>query len=430
MSEFDAIIVGAGPAGSAAAIRLASKEQNVLLVEKSDPPGSKNVSGGVLWGNDLTNVIPDWEKTAPVERFVETKSVAFLTKESKIGVDFSSKKFENQKTGYTVLRAKFDQYLAKKAKDAGAMVASGVTVDKLAFDNGKVIGVEQNGDVITADTVVLAEGANPRVAIESGLRKPLGDHDVAIGVKEVVKLTEPIINERFNLKGKSGYACEYVLGFLEGGVHAGGFLYTNKDSISLGAVISMKSLRQNNQTYSFDIIEQFKEHPYIAPLLEGGRVEEYSAHMVVEGGLQSVPKLYGDGFMVAGDGAGFSFSNGMVLQGMNYAIASGIQAADTFLDAKGSGDFSSSSLSKYKERLKESYVLKDLHTFNGISDLTWSPFMHEKLPQVLESTMLGIFMEEGKPKKHMSKILRESMAESGLSTSEMLLQGYRMMRRM
>ncbi len=430
MSEFDAIVVGAGPAGSAAAIRLASKEQNVLLVEKSDPPGSKNVSGGVLWGHDLTNVIPDWEKTAPVERFVGTKSVAFLTKESKIGIDFSTKKFENQKTGYTVLRTKFDQYLAKKAKDSGAMVASGITVDKLAFDNEKVIGIEQNGDVITADTVILAEGANPRVAIESGLRKPLNDHDTAIGVKEVIKLTEPIINDRFNLTGKSGFACEYVLGFLEGGVHAGGFLYTNKDSISLGAVISMKSLRQNNQTYSFDIIEQFKEHPFIAPLIEGGRVEEYSAHLVVEGGLQSVPKLYGDGFMVAGDGAGFSFSNGMVLQGMNYAIASGIQAADTFIDAKNSGDYSSNALSKYKSRLKESYVLRDLHTFNGISELTWSPFMHEKLPEVLENTMLGLFMEEGVPKKHMSKILRESMAKSGLSTSEMLLQGYRMMRRM
>lgn len=430
MSEFDAIVVGAGPAGSAAAIRLASNQKNVLLVEKSDPPGSKNVSGGVLWGNDLGTVIPDWEKTAPVERFVETKSVAFLTKESKIGIDFSTKKFEQNKTGYTVLRTKLDQYLAKKAKDAGAMVASGITVDKLAFDNGKVIGIEQNGDVITSDTVILAEGANPRVAIESGIRKPLNDHDVAIGVKEVIKLTEPVINERFNLNGKSGYACEYVLGFLEGGVRAGGFLYTNKDSISLGAVISMQSLRQNNQTYSFDIIEQFKEHPFIAPIIDGGRVEEYSAHLVMEGGLQSVQNLYGDGYMIAGDGAGFSFSNGMILQGMNYAIASGIMAADTFMDAQSKNDFSSSSLSKYKNMLKESYVLKDLNTFNGIGDITWSSFMHEKLPQVLEATMLGIFMEEGSPKKHMSKILRESMAKSGMSTSEMLLQGYRMMRRM
>lgn len=430
MSEFDAIVVGAGPAGSAAAIRLASNQQNVLLVEKSDPPGSKNVSGGVLWGNDLASVIPDWEKTAPLERFVETKSVAFLTKESKIGIDFSTKKFENRKTGYTVLRTKLDQYLAKKAKDSGAMVASGVTVDRLAFDNGKVIGVEQNGDVITADTVILAEGANPRVAIDSGLRKPLADHDVAIGVKEVIKLTEPIINDRFNLAGKSGYACEYVLGFLDGGVHAGGFLYTNKDSISLGAVISMGYLRQNNQTYSFDITEQFKQHPFIAPLIEGGRVEEYSAHLVMEGGLQSVQNLYGDGYMIAGDGAGFSFSNGMVLQGMNYAIASGVMAADTFIDAKNTGDFSSATLSKYKARLRESYVLRDLNTFSGIGDITWSPLIHEKLPQLLENTMMNVFMEEGKPKKHMSKILRESMATSGLSTSEMIIQAYRMMRRM
>lgn len=430
MGEFDAIVVGAGPAGAAAAIRLALNEQNVLLVEKSDPPGSKNVSGGVLWGNDLAAVVPDWEKTAPVERFVQTKSVAFLTKESKIGIDFSTKKFESKKTGYTVLRTKLDQWLAKKAKDSGAMVASGITVDKLAFEKGKVVGIEQSGDVITADTVILAEGANPRIAIDSGIREPLSDHDVAIGIKEVIKLPEQTINERFNLSGKSGYACEYVLGFLEGGVHAGGFLYTNKDSISLGAVISMKSLRKDNNTYSFDIIEQFKEHPFIAPLIDGGRVEEYSAHLVMEGGLQSVHKLYGDGYMIAGDAAGFSFSNGMVLQGMNYAIASGLMAADTFVEAKKRKDFSSGSLAKYKELLKQSYVLKDLHTFNGIGDVTWSPLMHETLPGVLENAMLNIFMEEGIPKKHMSKIFRESMAASGLSTSELILQAYRMMRRM
>ena len=429
MSEFDAILVGAGTAGSAAAIRLAANQRNVLLVEKSDPPGSKNVSGGVLWGNDLAGILPDWESTAPLERFVESKSVAFLTKESKISIDFSTKKFEAKKTGYTVLRTKFDQWLAKKAKDAGATVASGITVDRLAFEGDRVIGVEQDGDIITGNTVILAEGANPRVAIDSGIRKPLDDHDVAIGVKEVIKLPEQTINDRFNLTGKAGFACEYVLGF-GSGVHAGGFLYTNRDSISIGAVISMKSLREKNSIYSYDIIEQFTGHPFIAPLIAGGRVEEYSAHLVIEGGLSSVPRLYGNGFMVTGDGAGFSFSNGMVLQGMNYAIASGIMAADTAQDAKKSGDYSAKTLSRYEERLKDSYVLKDMYNFNGIQNITWSPLVQEKFPDLLESLMLSMFMEEGKPKKHMSKILRESMSSVGLSTTQMMIQGYRMLRRM
>ena len=430
MSEFDVIVVGAGPAGASAAIRLASKQQNVLLVERSDPPGSKNVSGGVLWGNNLGEVVPEWEKSAPLERYVDTKSVAFLTEKSKISIDFSTKKFEENKTGYTVLRTKFDQWLSKKAKDAGAMVVSGVTIDKLVFDGDRVIGVEQDGDTITADTVILAEGANPRVAIDSGIREPLKDEDVAIGVKEVIKLPEKTINERFNLRGKAGFACEYVLGYIKDGVEAGGFLYTNKDSISIGAVISMKHLRKSNKVYSFDIMDEFAEHPYIAPLLEDGKVEEYSAHLVQEGGFKSIPKLFGNGYMIAGDGAGFSFSNGLVLQGMNYAISSGIMAADTFIDAKEKGTFSADSLSGYRKKLEDSYVMKDMRTFNGIGDVTWSPYVHKEVPNMLENVMMGMFFEDGKPKKHLMKLLMDSMSTSGMKTSDMLVQAYRMMRRM
>lgn len=430
MSEFDAIVVGGGPAGTSAAMRLAANKLNVLLVEKADPPGSKNVSGGVLWGNSLGSVMPDWEKTAPLERYVKSKGIGFLTKESSINIDFRSTKFDSTHTGYTVLRTKLDQFMNKKAKDSGATVVNGVTVDRLAFDGKKVIGVEQDGDIITSDAVILAEGANPRVAIDSGIRPPLKDEDVAIGVKEVIKLPEKTINERFNLKEKEGFAGEYVLGFLEGGVEAGAFLYTNKDSISLGVVISMKHLRENNKTYSFDLIEQFKEHPSIAPLVEGGTVDEYSAHMVQEGGLASVPKLYGDGYMIAGDAAGFSFSNGLVLQGMNYAIASGVAAADTIVEAKGGSGISENSLSRYREKLMDSFVLRDMYTFKGIQDVTWGKLAHKAMPGLLENVMLGLFMENDEPKKHVSQLLRDAMKSSGLKSSDLLIEGYRMFRRL
>lgn len=430
MSEFDAIVVGGGPAGTSATIKLASNNLNVLLVEKADPPGSKNVSGGVLWGNGLGGVVPDWEKSAPLERYVKEKGVGFLTKDSSIDISFRSRKFDSNHTGYSVLRTKLDQFMFKKAKDSGATVVSGVTVDKLAFKDKKVIGIEQDGDVITADAVILAEGANPRVAIDSGIRPPLNDQDVAIGVKEVIKLPEKTINERFNLKEKEGYAGEYVLGFLEGGVEAGGFLYTNKESISLGVVISMKHLRENNKTYSFDIVDQFREHPSIAPLVEGGKIDEYSAHMVQEGGLASIPKLYGDGYLIAGDAAGFSFSNGLVLQGMNYAISSGIAAADTLIEAKSSSGVSENSFSRYREKLMDSFVLKDMYTFKGIGNVTWSKLVHGAMPNLLESVMLGLFMETGEPKKHISQHLKEAMKAAGLKSSSLLLEGYRMFRRL
>ncbi len=430
MSEFDAIVVGGGPAGSSAAMRLASAGHNVLLVEKADPPGSKNVSGGVLWGNDLEAVIPDWQKTAPVERYVKAKGVGFLTKDSNIGLEFRSGLFDKNRAGHMVLRAKLDQWLVKKAKDMGAMVASGVTVDRVAFEKGKAIGVEQDGDLITSDCVILAEGANPRVAIDSGLREPLNDKDVAIGVKEVIKLSEKTVNERFNLREKEGFAGEYVLGFLPDQVEAGGFLYTNKETISAGVVISMKHLRENDRTYSFDIIEQFLEHPAIAPLVDGGSVEEYSAHMVQEGGIERVPKLFGNGYMIAGDAAGFSFSNGLVLQGMNYAIASGIAAADTFIEAKKGSGVSEETLAGYRKRLLDSYVLKDLYNFRGIDEVTWGKLPHRAIPNALEHIMKGLFIEQGVPKKHLYQLMTEALGESGIRTSDAVLEGYRMLRRM
>ena len=430
MSEFDVIVVGAGPAGSSAAISLASKKVNVLLVEKSDPPGTKNVSGGVLWGHELDNIIPDWEKTAPVERYVKSKTVGFLTEDSSINIDFRSRKFDENKSGYTVLRVKLDQWLAKKASEAGAMLVNGVTVDRLAMKDGRVIGVEQDGDTITADTVILAEGANPRVAIQSGIREPLKDHDVAIGVKEVIKLPEEKINERFNLRGKEGFAGEYVLGFLKDGVEAGGFLYTNKDSISLGAVVSMEHLRSNGNTHSFDIIEQFNSHPSIAPLIEGGKIDEYSAHMVQEGGYGSIPKLFGDGYMITGDAAGFSFSNGLVLQGMNYAIQSGITAADTFMELKEKGNYSDSALSLYQDKLQKTFVMQDMTNFKGIEKVTWGNLIHQHLPGILESVMLEIFMENGMPKRHMYKILMDAMKKENVSSSKMISESFKMIRRL
>ncbi|MGC8609674.1 MAG: FAD-dependent oxidoreductase, partial [Thermoplasmata archaeon] len=346
MSEFDAIVIGAGPAGSSAAIRLAQNKLNVLLVERGDPPGTKNVSGAVLWGDDLAKVVPEWEHSAPIERYVSRKEIAFLTEKSKISIGFNSEDLFEKKSGKIIVRGKFDQWLAKKAKDAGSMLVTGVTVDKLAMKDGKVIGVMQDDDTITADVVIVAEGANPRTLINSGLRNKLADRDVALGMKETIKLPEEVINERFNISSKEGFASEYVMGFLDGGVQGGGFLYTNKDTLSLGAVTSLDYLRKNGNVHSYDIMEKFEEHPFIKNLTKDGIVEEYSAHLIPEAGLAGVPKLYGDGYLVAGEAGSLAFSNGMMLQGINYAIASGVMAADTIIENKGKS--SAQALSAYE----------------------------------------------------------------------------------
>ncbi|MEM3318747.1 MAG: FAD-dependent oxidoreductase, partial [Thermoplasmatales archaeon] len=199
MPDYDAIVVGAGNAGSAAAISMASKGLSVLLVDRSDPPGAKNLSGGVLWGNDLSRILPKWQSEAPLERYIQNKKIGFLTEKSSIIIDFKTQIFEENKVGYTVLRAKFDPWLAKKAKEAGAMVIPGITVESLAMKDGKVIGVQESGDTITANVVILAEGVNPRLSIEAGLRPPLKDWEVSVGVKEIIKLSPQKIEDRFNL---------------------------------------------------------------------------------------------------------------------------------------------------------------------------------------------------------------------------------------
>ncbi|MCL4330276.1 MAG: FAD-dependent oxidoreductase [Candidatus Thermoplasmatota archaeon] len=430
MSEFDAIVVGAGPAGSSAAIKMANAGLKVLLVERGDPPGTKNVSGGILWGKDLSQIIPDWEKTAPLERFVERKVTSFLTADSEISIDFKTLKFSTDRTGYAVLRTRLDQYLSKKASQAGATVITGITVDSLHMENGKVLGVVNEEDTITSDCVILAEGANPRVAIKAGLRQPPGDDDVALGIKQVYKLPEATINERYNLRGNAGFAGEYVLSFLEDDVYAGGFLYTNKDSISAGVVVSLSKLRENGKTRSFDIMEKFVSHPFISRLLEGGQIQEYSAHLVYEGGYSTMAKLYGNGYMIAGDAAGFSFSNGMVIEGMNYAIASGIMAGEAAIQAKKEGDFSDQSLSRYGRMLEESYAIKDKKTFRGIEKVTWSPLVHRIIPRIAENSMMKLFNETGEPKDHVVRILLDSAFDQGISKSDLLIQGYRLMRRM
>ncbi len=428
MSEFDAIVIGAGPAGSSAAIRLAQNKLNVLLVERGDPPGTKNVSGAVLWGDDLSKVVPDWERSAPIERYVSRKEIAFLTEKSKISIGFNSEDLFEKRSGKIIVRSKFDQWFAKKAKDAGAMLLTGITVDRLAMKDGKVIGVVQDDDIITADAVIVAEGANPRVLINSGLRKKLADHDVALGMKETIKLPEDVINERFNLSSKEGFASEYVMGFLDGGVQGGGFLYTNKDTISLGAVTSLDYLRKNGNVHSYDIMEKFEEHPYIKNLIKDGIVQEYSAHLIPESGLAGVPKLYGDGYLVAGEAGSLAFSNGMMLQGINYAIASGMMAADTVVENK--GNMSAQALSSYEAKLRNSYVLGDLYTFKGIQNVIWNPFIQHLLPGIIEKVFMQMFEESGNPKKHITDILKQSVKESDTTSKDLLLNGYRLMRKM
>ena len=422
MADFDVIVVGAGVAGSTAATRMAQKGLNVLLVDRAKPIGSKNLSGGVIWGHDLDEVFPNWwhASEGAVERPITTKGVSFLTKDSGFTASFSTNDWKREPhNAFSVLRAKFDLYLSEQAAKAGVTVVDGVNIEHLAIEdvNGirKVVGVVQDGATISADCVVLADGANSRLSMDLGIRGKLDRKHYVTGVKQVVKFpSEEALQERFALGPNEGAAYEFVLGYLENGAKAGGFLYTNRDTVSLGVVVNLDSIWEKG-VYNYKIMEAFRTHPTVAALLKGGDMVEYGAHLIPEGGLHCVPQLYGTGWLVVGDAAGFVYSNGLVIHGMNYAARSGILAADACVAAKKHGGFSERNLSVYKRMIDESFIMQDLKKFDTMHDFVWDDVNHQVLPGLVENVFKGLFTNTGEPKENAETHVRRYLREKRVS---------------
>lgn len=400
--RFDAIIVGAGPAGSIAAYCMAKEGLDVLLIERGTTPGSKNLTGGRLYGHSLDKIIPNFWKEAPVERMVTRETVTFLTGESAISLDVKSEKF-NDSPSYTVLRADFDAWLADKTEEAGAMVASGVLVDELLMEDGKVVGVRSGEDEMYANVVIAADGVNSLLAKKAGLRGELLPKHVATGVKEVIELPRKVIEDRFNLTEDIG-AAQLFVGECTKGLQGGGFLYTNKDSISLGLVITAEEFAHTEYCIA-DLMEEFKMHPSIHPLIKDGKVVEYSAHLVPEGGLNMMPPLLTDGLLIVGDAAGLVLNTGYMVRGMDFAIASGEAAAKAVINAKNKEDYSKQSLSLYKEELESSFVLKDLKTYEKAPEFMENHRIFGQYPKLVEEMMINLFRVDGTP----AQPLRKSM---------------------
>ncbi len=416
-------------AGSAAAIRMAQQGIDVLLVERADEGGAKNLSGGILWGDDLAKILPDWKAGMPVERPVSNKKVGLLGDQTAFVVDYHDETMKEETVGYAVLRARTDPWLLEQAKAAGATVVTGVNVESLWKENGHVKGVVVGEEITTADVVVVADGANSRITLESDLRhgrKKLDEHHNALGVKEVLKLPKEVMEDRFGIGEDGGMAGEFVFG-RDDGVMAGGFLYTNKDTISLGVVINLATLPQEkgNSLSTHDIMEQFRLHPYIHNLTKGAELVEYGAHLVPEGGYQAFSELHSDGVLVCGDAAGFCFSNGIVIQGMNYAIRSGICAADAVAHALKKGDSSAVTLSHYVHLLEKDGIISDFKRFKNVGKALWNPRLFSKYPAFMAEMFRNILRAEG-PKQKMKNHLFDAAKKAGVSKKELLQDGMTM----
>lgn len=422
--RYDAIVVGAGMAGNAAAYRLAQAGLEVVLVERGPYPGSKNLSGGVLYGRVLHELIPNYWEEAPVERAITHNAVTFMTGDAAFSLDARTGAFgQPPYNAFTVLRGKFDRWFAGRAEAAGAMLVTGIKVDRLLREDGRVVGVAAGEDEIRADVVIAADGANSFLAQEAGLRGRIPTGQIALGVKELIGLPRETIEERFRLTGDEGAAYS-IVGFATGGVPGGGFLYTNRESLSVGLVVDLDELVQRRMTPA-DMIEEFLAHPMIAPLVKGGALLEYGAHLVPEGGVAMMPHLVMDGMLVAGDAAGLTINNGFVVRGMDLAIGSGLAAAETVLEARARGDFSAPALDGYRRRLEESFVMKDMRTYAGAPDFLENERLYTAYPEILTGLMQAIYQHDARPRPHLAPALLKILKENRVSLFDLARDGWK-----
>lgn len=418
--KFDCIIIGGGIAGLSAAMTLARNNMKFLLIERGEFSGAKNVSGGVLWGEGLAKLVPNyWEdEDAGFERFINHRRLTFMDEDSSFSLDFKSESFNGAPyKGVIVLRSKFDNWLSEKVQEAieqsehpdESFMAPNILVEEVLMEDGRAVGIRAGEEKFYADSVIIAEGVNNLLTRQVGLQEDYVPADaLAVGVKEIIKYDQKVLEDRFQLNGLSGMSNEFI-GTATMGVEGGGFLYTNRDSISFGLVLGMISLRDAKLT-PYDVLNHFKAHPVIKDILKDGEVVEYSAHAVSTGDMKVMPKeLYTNGLLIAGEAANLLMNSGKAIQGMDYALHSGVLAAETLVEAKKAGDYSKAVLKSYRDKLEGSFVLKDMRNFQDAVHFLHSPQMFETVPNLVCDFGKQFFSIKNEPTPKTRKMLTKSI---------------------
>src|SRR6058998_4038421 len=414
LGGFEVAVVGAGPAGSAAAITLAREGVQVLLVERGTFPGSKNVFGGRIYSYALKKLLGDSWKNAPIERFVRKEGITFMTSDNAFSVEFESKDPEGS---FTAKRGKFDKWLAEQAEKAGASLVSDIRVDDLIIDGGRVRGIIAGQDKIPTDAVIACDGTTTGLARKAGLVEMLEPRTISMGMKDVVELPADTIEERFGLEPGEGTANVFV-GSPTDGIRGGGFLYTNKESVALGLVVGAEDV-SSRKISAPSLMEKMRNHPKIRRLLKNGKTVEYDAHMIPEAGPGMLTRPYTGGMLVAGDAAGHLLNNGYTFRGVDMAIVSGIAAAQTILEARKRKDYSAQFLQTYERRLREEPALKDMYTFSKVPRYLRNNRLYNVYPELVCNSVEAIYRVDGNGKRKIYKELR-AQTKSKVSTISLI----------
>ncbi|MFM2078461.1 MAG: hypothetical protein RJA49_2351 [Actinomycetota bacterium] len=366
--DVDVVVVGGGPAGSCAAIVAARAGLSVVLLERGPFPGSKNMYGGVVYPRILDDLIPNWWEEAPIQRWVTRRSTMLLTDTQALTVDFRSEAWGAPPyNGATAFRPDWDHWLA---------------------------GLYEHADA----------------------------KHFTLGVKETLALPKEVIDERFAVRERHGVDIEILGG--TGKVNGGGFLYTGLDTVAVGVVLKLPKLAAQQQRPE-QLIAGLKAHPAIAPLVQGAELKEYSAHLIPEAGLKMMPKMTTAGMLVAGDAAALCLAAGIWLEGVNFAMASGMYAGEAAAEAIQAGDVTENGLRGYQRRISDTFVLKDHRKLHRAPELVLSDRVQHLYPTMVANVVERMFhVDNPNPKPGVRRILAQERKKAGVRRRDLLRDGW------
>jgi len=363
--HYEAVVVGAGPGGAAAAATLAANDVETLVLERGVDAGSKNVSGGLLFAEEdapytVDDLFPEFREAAS-ERPVTESYIHNVAGDRVHTIDLDGVHHDGTAWCDSVLRREMDSWLAERVHEltraTGGGLLTEVRANGLLRENGEIVGVTCDElDPIRADVVIAADGVNSELARDAGLMDYEEPDEYFQGVKAVVDLPEGAVEERFDVAEGEG-ASHLFAGDLFDGVRGGGFLYTNEDTLSVGTVFHLDSLA-DERAEPHELLNGLLTHPLLAQWVDGDDDEvEYSAKLVPDSKRAAHPSPHEDRLLLVGDAAGQMQAQGPIIKGMNHAVSAGGLAAEAFVESR---TRSADAGALYERKLHTEGVMDDL----------------------------------------------------------------------